>query len=130
MFSIRNKITLSYIDNGVLLPMRYRILTNTMSRGPWHLENSHRHILAVNTMYFFKNKNLRDFTLRLDNCDIEMLVKHNSIRKSIKLNGYNEDYFCKVTYALENKELTYVRVEKNEVNRYFYDEDENLKFTF
>jgi hypothetical protein len=102
-----------------------------MSKGPWHLENNHRYILAVNKVSFDNNKKLDEFSLRLDNCDIEMLVKHNSITKHIKLEGKNEEYLCRVSYALEdNYQLTYVKIEKNDSSRYFCKDDENLRFLF
>ena len=130
MFSTRNKIIVSYIENSFLIPRKYRILTNLMSKGPWHLENNQRHIFAVNTVSFDNNKKLKEFSLRLDNCDIEMLVKHNSITKHIKLDGNNEEYLCRVSYALDGNELTYVKIEKNDSSRYFCKDDENLRFLF
>lgn len=128
MFSSRNKLIVSYIDRTSLLYPRYRILVNSMSKGPWYFERSNTHILAVNNAY--KNPiTKKEFSMRLDNCDICVDVKHSIMNKNIKLDGKDEEYLCRISYVLDNKEITYVRIDKHSSSRCFYNE-EDLKFTF
>lgn len=128
MFSTRNKLIISYIDRSSLLHLKNRLLVNSISRGPWYFERSNTHILAVNNTYS-PLKLRKEFSLRLDNCDICLDVKNNIDNKSIIIEGKDEEYFCHVSYVLNNKEITYVRIDKTNLSRCFYNE-EDLKFTF
>lgn len=129
MFSLsKSKLVLSYIDRSKLLHNKVRLLNFPMAKGPWHFEKSHRHILGINNKYNIKN--VKDFTMRLDNCDIDMFVMDEIENRNFLIEGNDEEYFCKVAYHVEQKEITYVRVDKNYGSRCFYNDDENLKFSF
>ena len=127
MFSSKNKIVLSYIDRNRILHPKIKLLNFPMAKGPWYFEKSNKHILGINNRYSVKN--VKDFTMKLDNCDIDMFVNDEIENRNFFLDGKDEEYFCKVAYHLQQKEITYVRVDKNYHSRCFYN-DENLKFTF
>ena len=128
MFSLsKNKIVLSYIDRSRMLHPKIKLLNFPMAKGPWYFEKSNKHILGINNKYNIKN--VKDFTMKLDNCDIDMFVNDEIENRNFFLEGKDEEYFCKVAYHLQQKEITYVRVDKNYHARCFYN-DENLKFTF
>jgi len=123
MFSLRNKIKISYIDRKSLLNSKYNIFSKMLSQGNWYFENSLNHFLGIN--YDYKNINKKDFTLKLEDCDLFINVNN----KKYYFNGEEEEYFCKITYSEDKDKLSYIRLDKK-FHKLCVIEDANLKYYF
>jgi hypothetical protein len=123
MFSLRNKIKISYIDRNSLLSSKYNIFSKNLSQGNWYFENSLNHFLGIN--YDYKNINKKDFTLKFEDCDLFINVNN----KEYYFNGEEEEYFCKITYSDEKNNLSYIRLDKR-MHKLCLIEDKNLKYYF
>ena len=66
MFSLKNRLKISYIDKNSFFFKKYNLFTKTLSEGSWYFENSPNHFLGFN--YDLKNFNKKDFTLKLEDC--------------------------------------------------------------
>lgn len=94
-----------------------------LSQGNWYFENSLNHFLGIN--YDYKNINKKDFTLKLEDCDLFINVNN----KKYYFNGEEEEYFCKITYSEDKDKLSYIRLDKK-FHKLCVIEDANLKYYF
>jgi hypothetical protein len=123
MFSLRNKIKISYIDKKSFLYSKYNIFSKNLSQGNWYFEKSDNHFIGVNKDY--NNFNKKEFTLKLEDCDLFINVNN----KKYYFNGEEEEYFCKITYYEYKDKLSYIRLDKR-MHKLCLIEDENLKYYF
>ena len=123
MFSLKNRLKISYIDKNSFFFKKYNLFTKTLSEGSWYFENSPNHFLGFN--YDLKNFNKKDFTLKLEDCDLFVNVNN----KEYYYNGEEEEFFCKITHADYNNKLSYIRLDKR-LHKLCLIQDENLKYYF
>ncbi len=107
MFSLRNRIKISYIDKNSFFLPKYNILSKNLSVGNWYFEQSKNHFLGINHNY--KNFSKKDFVLKFDNHDLVININN----KKYYFEGQDEEYFGKITYALEKDGLSYIRLDKS-----------------
>jgi len=123
MFALRNNLKIFYIDRNAFLFKKYNVFSKRLTNGSWYFENSNNHFLGINNDY--KNFYKKEFILTLNDCDVVLKIDeiqhyyNSDKRKDI----YDVNY--KITYALENNKLSYIRLDKNHTKMYMII-DENL----